>query len=196
MIQTSGRDLLALVDDLLDLGKLEAPEPSFDLKEVDVDRVTADCVARFKPSARERGIDLRFAPGGAGRITADRRRVEQVVTNLLSNAVKFTERGYIEVSTSGGVDSIEILVADTGPGIDPEVLPRVFDEFVSTVSRSREGGTGLGLAICREIVTQHGGDISVRTRHGEGTVFAVTLPRSPQLPIDGTGRQSPASGIL
>ena len=183
MIQDSGRSLLALVNDLLDLGKLESQQPGFHLAPTDIDALVEASAERLRPLAETRGIDLRIRLSGVGAATVDRRRVDQAVTNLVGNAIKFTTQGYVLVATVDEGDWVAIEVADTGPGIDPQVLPHLFDEFVSSVDTMHPGGTGLGLAISREIANRHGGKITASTREGKGSRFVLTLPRVPHCDV-------------
>ena len=139
------------------------------------------------PAARRRGIDLSLDLGKQPiRVRHDPVRIGQVVTNLVGNALKFTPRGgTVRVSVRGTSEGGAVIeVADSGIGIDPAELPRIFDRFFrgSRASEARGSGSGLGLAIVRSIVEMHGGTVEVESRLGEGSTFTVTLPRQPRDP--------------
>ena len=178
-VQRGGRDLLALINDVLDLSKIEAgklvinPQP-FSPREL----VEAVC-GQHRRLADEKGIKFAWEDQGApGEVILDRQRTQQILVNLLGNAVKFTDDGEVNVALSpAGRDRIKIAVRDTGPGIRPEDRELLFQEFrqVGVASR-KSGGTGLGLAISRRLARMMGGDISLRSRPGKGSTFVVTLP--------------------
>lgn len=190
MVRGSARHLLELINDVLDISKIEAgqlevrPEP-FELRAA-IDRA----VALVRPMADRKGLELSYtvAPE-VGEMLSDRRRIEQVLLNLLNNAVKFTDRGSVTVSArpvsgfrpAGGpapVAAVELRVTDTGVGIKPQDLPKLFQPFRqidSGLARIHEG-TGLGLAICRRLVTLLGGTISAGSEWTRGSVFTVILP--------------------
>ncbi|MFP5381103.1 MAG: sensor histidine kinase [Gammaproteobacteria bacterium] len=190
MVQDSSRHLLALINDVLDISKIEAGElrvaaQAFDLAE-SIRRVTG--IAR--PLAEAKGLALTVDVGDAlGEIVGDARRVEQILLNLLGNAVKFTERGTVTLSArqienhaseagTPATATLRLRVADTGIGIRPEDMAQLFQPFRqvdSTLSRSHEG-TGLGLAICRRLAALMGGRIEAESRFGEGSTFTLTLP--------------------
>ncbi len=181
IIQSEVDRLVKLVDDLLDLSRLESRHVTLDLQPVDVGALAAHTADKLRPLADAGGLTLLVqAPPGVV-APADRDRLEQVLTNLIDNALKYTPPGgRVEVSVVPRGEEVEVTVSDTGRGIPPEDLPHVFERFYR-VDRSRtrgSGGTGLGLAIARHIVEAHGGRISVRSRPGEGTTFTVTLPRN------------------
>ncbi len=180
-IRGAGNDLLVLINDILDLSKIEAghlealPEP---VRVADV----VDGLARaFAPAAAQKGLSLTasVAPGTPEVVETDRRRLEQVLKNLLSNALKFTERGRVELAASalpGG--GVTLSVADTGIGIAPEQHSLVFEAFRQadgTINR-KYGGTGLGLSISRELARLLGGTLTLASEPGRGSTFAVTLP--------------------
>ncbi|PKQ15010.1 MAG: hypothetical protein CVT67_11490 [Actinobacteria bacterium HGW-Actinobacteria-7] len=174
MILSSGKRLLALVNDLLDLEKLSTEKDVLDLGPCDVDAIVADCISVVEPLAAEKGLNLKVDCGEVGSIRADTRRIEQAVLNLLSNAVKFTDRGFVRVRTSLRDGLVVVSVSDSGRGIAPDLLPHVFDEFVSGTSAAN--GTGLGLAITRQVAQRHGGTITVTSKPGLGTRFELCLP--------------------
>jgi PAS domain S-box-containing protein len=190
MVRGSARHLLDLINDVLDISKIEAGQldiraESFDLRE-SLERV----VAVVRPLAEKKGLDLELAIEPAlGDMHSDRRRVEQILLNLLNNAIKFTDRGRVRLS-AGFVQappapagdtpgpSVRLRVADTGMGIRPEDMDKLFQPFRqidSGLTRQHEG-TGLGLAICRRLSTLLGGDIVASSLSAKGSEFTVTLP--------------------
>jgi len=172
--------LVKLVDDLLDLSRLEDKRISLQLGQVEVGTLVDETLARLRPLAGQRTIDVQ-APPTAVVALADRDRLSQVLTNLLDNAIKFTpDGGRITVGWRCTNGEVEISVSDSGPGIPEADLPRIFERFYKA-DRARPahpGGSGLGLAITKHIVEAHGGRIAVRSSPGTGTTFTVTLPRN------------------
>ena len=180
-ILASGQHLLSLINDILDLSKIEAGRMELDVAAFDLPAAIDDALLLMRERASRRGITLeRLLDERVGEICADQRKVKQVLLNLLSNAVKFTpESGRIDVR-AGLVDGMtEISVTDTGIGIAPEHHDAVFEEFrqVGDADTKAEG-TGLGLALCRKFVELHGGRISVKSQLGAGSTFTFTLPVS------------------
>jgi signal transduction histidine kinase len=175
----SGQHLLSLINDILDLSKIEAGRMELELSEFDLPSTIENTLTLVRERAMRRGIELgRIVDERLGIIRADERKVKQVLLNLLSNALKFTPEGG-KITVSAGVQDgvAEIAVADTGVGIEPEDQETVFEEFrqVGTASKKVEG-TGLGLAISRKFIELHGGKIWVRSQIGSGSTFAFTLP--------------------
>jgi len=171
--------LVSLVQDLLTLSELEERGTELQLEDVDLTGIAGQMLRLFEKRAREKGIELRLsATDAGGPLRADRFKLEQVLINLLDNAVKYTERGEVEVVIGRNGAKATIEVRDTGPGIAPEHLPRLFERFyVVDKGRSRQlGGTGLGLSIVKHIVLLHSGEISVESTPGVGTTVTVTLP--------------------
>jgi two-component system phosphate regulon sensor histidine kinase PhoR len=172
--------LVKLVDDLLDLSRLESKRLALELEPVDVSVLVAHTVDKLRPLAQTQRLTLhQSAPPGIV-VSADADRLEQVLTNLVDNALKYTpEGGRVDVQVAAANGEIEVLVNDSGRGIGPEDLPHVFERFYrADRSRTRgSGGTGLGLAIAKHIVEAHGGRISVSSQPNAGTTFKVTLPR-------------------
>lgn len=171
-----------LVDDLLELSRLESGQLTLRLGDVAVACLLREVTARFQPAAAERGIILSSdAPDGLPALAADADRLRQVLINLLENALRFTPSGgSISLAAVAGGGSVEFRVADTGVGIAPEHLPHVFERFYK-VDRSRRsidygGGTGLGLAIARQIIEAHGGSMTVTSEEGAGSVFFFSVP--------------------
>ncbi|WP_261569574.1 HAMP domain-containing protein [Frankia gtarii] len=192
VIHSAGSDLLQLINDILDLSKVEAGKMDIHLEEVALGDIVDDVQATFSPIIAEKG--LRFtvatAPDLPPRLRTDRHLVAQVLRNLLSNAVKFTEQGSVDLAiTSSGAgaggqgpgQAVLLSVSDTGIGIAAENLERIFGAFQQgdgTTSR-RYGGTGLGLSICREVATLLGGEIQARSEFGRGSTFTLRLPMVP-----------------
>ena len=188
LIQRSGEALLSLVDDLLDFSKVEAGKLTLDPRPASLRAVTEDALAIVTPAAREKGLAVAMTVEGAeGHHLFDDQRLRQILLNFLNNAVKFTAVGRIDVRLSvrpaaDGLDTVRIKVADTGVGIAPHALPRLFQRFTqadSSISRSY-GGTGLGLSISKGLAELMGGRVGASSREGEGSAFwvEVTLPRT------------------
>jgi GAF domain-containing protein len=179
-IVVSGRHLLALINDVLDLSKIEAGRMELDRSEFDLATTIGNTLSLVRERAQRRDIALASTVDPRlGAVHADERKVKQVLLNLLSNALKFTpEGGRIDVRAGLVRDVIEIAVTDTGVGISPEDQATVFEEFrqVGAAARKVEG-TGLGLAISRKFVELHGGTIRVASEPGKGSTFTFTLPR-------------------
>jgi signal transduction histidine kinase len=178
-ILESGRHLLSLINDILDLSKIEAGRMELELAVFDLPQALEDALILVRERATRRAIALHKAVDPQlGAIRADERKVKQVVLNLLSNALKFTpEGGRIEVRAVPTDGAVEVSVEDTGIGIAPEDQEAVFEEFrqVGLADKKAEG-TGLGLALCRKFVELHGGRIWVKSQVGVGSTFTFTLP--------------------
>lgn len=180
-VHRNSKNLLALINDILDISKIEADRLTLDYAEVDVAAVVEECTESIRPLVRSDGVELRCSVdetvAGGFRWIGDAIRLRQIVTNLLSNAAKFTESGHIELRIKTTGDSLVIEVADTGIGIAPEHLSTIFEEFeqVDSSSTRRAGGTGLGLAISRKLCTLMGGEIAAASTLGAGSCFTVTL---------------------
>ncbi len=178
-IYASGQHLLSLINDILDLSKIEAGRMELALADFDLPGAVENVLILMRERAARRGITLaRTVDEDLGTVLADERKVKQVLLNLLSNALKFTpEGGRIDVRAGPRDGVVEIAVTDTGIGIAPEDHEAVFEEFrqVGTASRSVEG-TGLGLALSRKFVALHGGRIWVESTVGRGATFTFTLP--------------------
>lgn len=172
--------LTRLVGDLRDLSLAEVGGLSLRLAPVDVGSLVEGLLGNMEPVAQAKGIELRAeVMPGLPPVEADYDRIRQVVVNLVANALMYTPaQGQVQLSAAQQGDRIEIRISDTGPGIDPEDLPHVFDRFYrADKSRTRTtGGSGLGLAIVRSLVELHGGTVSVESKPGEGTCFTVSLP--------------------
>ena len=183
VIHRNAKAQAQLIDDLLDLSRIISGKMRLDVRPVDLVPVLEGAIEAIRPAAEARQIRLhRLLDPQAGPIAGDPDRLRQVVWNLLTNAVKFTPKGgRIEVRLERVNSHVEILVADTGIGIDPELAPRVFDRFrqLDSSSSRTHGGLGLGLAIVRHLVELHGGTVEVRSAGaGKGSTFIVGLPVS------------------
>jgi signal transduction histidine kinase/ActR/RegA family two-component response regulator len=179
-IVASGRTLEHVVNDILDVAKIEAGQLKFELAPFNLVEVLSDTVDLHRATAEAKGIrlELLISPSAAGVYEGDRTRVAQVVSNLVSNAVKFTQNGSVRVTVRRRSRGVSIYVADTGIGFDRSTADRLFQRFEQAdVSTNRKyGGTGLGLSICRSLAELMGGRIGGRSRAGAGSVFAVQLP--------------------
>jgi len=178
-IHASGQHLLSLINDILDLSKIEAGRMELELSDFHLPTALDSALTLVRERAGRRGIALNLAVNeGLGQMRADERKVRQVVLNLLSNAIKFTpEGGRIEVSAVPKDGLVEVSVRDTGVGIAPEDQEAVFEEFrqVGTADKKVEG-TGLGLTLCRKFVELHGGKIWVKSQVGMGSTFMFVIP--------------------
>src|SRR5690606_16106153 len=178
-IQQNGRHLLGLINDVLDLSKIEAGELTlspvdYSMRELALDVASAtEALASEKKLALEVDVPADLPPG-----RGDERRLAQVLMNLVSNAIKFTEAGSVSIRAKVEDGSFVVSVTDTGIGIAPQDRERIFGEFqqVDSSSTRKKGGTGLGLAIAKRIVELHGGRIWVESTLGQGSTFAFTLP--------------------
>jgi signal transduction histidine kinase/putative methionine-R-sulfoxide reductase with GAF domain len=178
-IHTSGQHLLSLINDILDLSKIEAGRMELELSDFHLASALDGALTLVRERAGRRSLALQMSVDERlGEVRADERKIRQVVLNLLSNAIKFTpEGGRIEVGAIAKDGVVEVSVSDTGVGIAPEDQEAVFEEFrqVGTAERKAEG-TGLGLTLCRKFVELHGGRIWVKSQVGEGSTFTFTVP--------------------
>ncbi len=181
-IHSSGQHLLSIINDILDLAKIEAGQMQMHLEMVNLEHVVEDAVRTSQILVKEKPVELRLEVDSRIRpVTADRLRLRQVVLNLISNAVKFTEAGSVTVHLGmENPDEVYVRIVDTGVGIKPEHLALIFEQFqqVDGSSTRRIGGTGLGLTITRHLIHMHGGDIHVESAFGAGSTFWFTVPVS------------------
>jgi signal transduction histidine kinase len=179
-IQGSGRHLLSLINDILDLSKIEAGRMELEVSEFDLPDLLESTMTLLRERAMRHGIALGLdVAADVSRVRADARKVKQVVLNLLSNAVKFTpDGGSVRVDARRNGNGVEVSVADTGPGITPEQHALVFEEFrqVGSDQARRAEGTGLGLALVKKFVELHGGTVHLKSALGSGATFTFTLP--------------------
>ncbi len=180
-IFSAGNDLLALINDILDLSKIEAGKVEVQPESIAIARAVENLTRNFEPQARERGLGFTHAvdPGTPERIETDPQRLGQIVKNLLSNAFKFTERGTISLRVSGTPDGqVAFTVQDTGIGIPREQQDIIFEAFrqADGSTHRKYGGTGLGLSISRDLARLLGGDVTVQSEPGKGSIFTLRLP--------------------
>ena len=181
-VERSGRHLLALINEVLDLSKIEAGQFKLDVATFVLPDTIGAALTALESLAREKGLKVYARPSGdLPDAIGDERRILQVLVNLVGNAIKFTDKGEVEVAAVLEDERFVVTVRDTGPGIAPEFRSRIFHEFqqADTSTTRPHGGAGLGLAISRRIVEVHGGTLSlVRSEVGAGSTFGFTLPRS------------------
>jgi signal transduction histidine kinase len=188
----AGRHLLALINDILDLSKIEAGRMELNLASFSLAPVIDEVVKTIEPLAAKNGNQVAVhCDGEIGMMHADQMRLRQALLNLMSNANKFTERGIITIDAhhqqENGGNWITLAVTDTGIGMTPEQMGKLFQEFsqASSTTASKYGGTGLGLAISRRFCQMMGGDINVESELGRGSTFTIRLPRSVETPKEG-----------
>ena len=182
MVRNSSRHLLSLINDILDLSKIEAGQLQVHHEAFDLRQSVQRIVATVRPMAEAKSLALdEVVDPRVGAVTSDRRRVEQILLNLLTNAVKFTETGSIAVRVAPADGAVRIAVSDTGIGIAPDAAALLFQPFrqVDSGITRRHDGTGLGLAICRRLAHLLGGDVTVESAPGAGSTFALSLPLGP-----------------
>jgi two-component system, sensor histidine kinase len=180
VIRSSGEMLLAVLNDILDISKIEAGKFELETVAFDLNALVESVRAIFAPTAASKGLYLTICVGeaAAGAWSGDPTRLRQILSNLISNALKFTAAGGVAVNVEADELGLHIRVRDTGIGIPPEKLGQLFGKFVQVDSSTtrRFGGTGLGLAICREFALLMGGDIEAHSVDGEGSCFTANLP--------------------
>jgi PAS domain S-box-containing protein len=180
IVRQSGEALLAILNDVLDLSKIEAGKLDLEQAEFDIEDLARGAHATFGAVAEAKDLlfELKIEPAAKGVYLGDSVRVRQILYNLVSNALKFTDKGGVTVTVCGGRGSLKLTVQDTGIGIAPAKLAKLFQKFeqADASTTRRYGGTGLGLAICRDLTQLMGGTISVDSREGEGATFVVELP--------------------
>ena len=181
-IQRAGSHLLSLVNDVLDIARIESGRESLFLEPIEVRAALEESVGLVAQAAAERNINLHVqnAPADPILVRADRQRLKQVLLNLLSNAIKYGPMGgVVEIRAAGGEHEVEIQVADEGPGLTEDEQLLLFQPFERLgAERSHVPGTGLGLALCRQLTTAMGGSVGVRSVSGEGTTFTIRLQRA------------------
>ena len=180
-ILSSGKHLLSLIGDILDLSKIEAGRMELELEEFDVAAALGNTLTLIRERAQQHGIGLSLEIAeGVGALRADQRKLKQIMLNLLSNAVKFTpDGGNISVQARQTDEVLEVAVSDTGIGIAPADQDTVFQEFrqVGGSYTNKQEGTGLGLALTRRLVELHGGSMGLHSALGQGSTFTFTIPR-------------------
>lgn len=200
-IYNAGQHLLGLINDILDLSRIEAGKMELAFGEVDLLEVIRSVMSTAAGLVKDKPIELVLdLPEHLPLVQADSIRVRQVLLNLISNATKFTERGRVGVTArleqSNGRREVVVSVFDTGPGIPPEHLAKLFEPFsqVDASPTRKTGGTGLGLSICRHLVELHGGRIWVESRVGEGSTFSFSLPL--QQPQGASFETTPSPNVI
>lgn len=173
-VRTAGGYLVSLLEDVLELSRLEAKEADLRLAPVSLDEVIAEAESLVAHRMDDAGITYR-REGCACAVRADPERLQQVLLNLLTNAVKYAAPGRVEVLCERDEEHVLVHVTDTGPGIPADQIGRIFEPFVQLGGGRGRSGVGLGLGISRELVRNMGGDLSVRSVEGEGSVFTVAL---------------------
>jgi CheY-like chemotaxis protein len=180
VVRQSGKALTDILNDVLDLARIEAGQLELRPEPFDLRALLVGCGRTFAALAEGKGLthDLVIASSAEGAYLGDAGRLRQILHNLLSNAVKFTEAGGVSIAARFEAGLLELTVADTGPGVAPDEQERLFGRFVllDDIATRRHGGAGLGLAICRELARRMGGDVTLYSRVDVGSAFTVTLP--------------------
>ncbi len=180
MVQSSARHLLSLINDVLDISKIEAGQLVLSITSFELRPSIEKVVKMISPMAEKKGLDLRVEmDDNLGTVSTDQRRLEQVILNLLNNAIKFTEKGHVILSCRSEDNDYVISVSDTGIGIPPEEVENVFKPFhqIDTGLARKYEGTGLGLSICKRLVEMMGGSIGVESQVEKGSIFAIRIPK-------------------
>lgn len=179
-IRASGTALLQLVNDILDLAKMDAGKMTLNPAPMQLALLTDEVFSSFRMAAAKKGIELVNRTTNIPTVLLDEHRFRQILFNLIGNAVKFTERGSVTVAASYAGTNLEVSVSDTGCGIPSDILPRILDPFVqmqdASHSADRVIGTGLGLSICRSLVVAMGGELVVESELGKGSTFKTRIP--------------------
>jgi PAS domain S-box-containing protein len=181
-IKAGARHLTGIIEEILTFSRLEAGREAIHAERVDLAAIAADALSLVEPQGNQKGLAIRVAlPEGPVEAVSDAGKLRQILVNLLGNAVKFTDAGEVElrVWAEGGMAGFQI--RDTGPGIPPEFMERVFEPFtqVDSSSTRQKGGTGLGLPVSRRLARLLGGDLEVESAEGRGSRFTLTLPLVP-----------------
>ena len=196
IIRGCGETLLAILDDVLDLSRVESGQLRIEAYEFDLEHVARGAVATFAAQAEKKGLafEVRIDEGAKGVFVGDPVRVRQILYNLVSNAVKFTDEGAVAVGVSYQQGRLRLEVADSGVGVAPDKLDAIFEKFVQgdASTTRRAGGVGLGLAICRDLVALMGGELAVSSAPAMGSVFTVTLPIERAVKPAALARRAPA----
>ncbi|MEO8899142.1 MAG: ATP-binding protein [Candidatus Dormibacter sp.] len=194
-IQRAGSHLLSLVNDVLDIARIESGRESLSLQPVDVHAALLECAGLVAPAAAERGIEIsvRGDAGDGVFVSADRQRLNQVLLNLLSNAIKYGDaEGHVSLGAAASERDVMIDVTDDGPGLTEAEQRLLFQPFERLgAERSHVQGTGLGLALCRQLTTAMGGTLTLRSEKGEGATFTVRLNRASSTDAAALVRASP-----
>jgi PAS domain S-box-containing protein len=201
-IHQNGRFLLALIDDLLDISRIEASELRMEREPCSLEVIVSDVVGSLRGKAESQNLqlDVQFVGAIPPTVATDRLRVRQILVNLLDNAIKFTERGAVRLTVQmidqpESDPSLQFVVADTGIGMTPAEMARLFEPFyrASSAARDRPAGTGLGLAICERLARRLGGDIAVQSTPGGGSTFTLSVPAGPLDELGGSRQPGDSS---
>jgi len=187
IINNCGNDLLYLINDVLDISKLEAGEIVLNMEQLDFKKIIYEIKDMFEPQTKEKNINFIFEyDSSIGDIYSDKHRIKQIIKNLLSNAIKFVKEGNVHFLVTNDNENVKIQVKDNGIGIPKDKLEHIFDRFKQADgSTSRQyGGTGLGLAICKELLTLLEGDVQVESEVNIGTSFVVSIPKNKNLVVE------------
>ncbi len=180
VIQSSGKGLLSLIDEILDLSKIESGKMELEFSEVRLASLSDEINSMFGPLARDKGIDFKIsiADNLPASLTTDKLRLDQILRNLLSNALKFTRKGSVELNIGKEKEALTFSVKDTGIGVPKEKQQTIFEAFQQADGSTRReyGGTGLGLSISRELARLLGGEIRLKSEEGKGSEFTLLLP--------------------
>jgi len=185
ILKASGADLLRMIEDILLVTRLERAEVAVEMAPFDLDALLFDLAGQTRDAVADRAVSVGVDAGTPGLWSGDAEHVRQALQCLLANAADFTRSGEIRLASTVRSDGVELTVADTGPGIDPAFLPRLFDDFAQadeSITRCHEGA-GLGLAICRRLVVAMGGSIVVESALEKGSTFTINLPLSCAEPV-------------
>jgi signal transduction histidine kinase len=182
-VMDSSNHLLAVINDVLDMARIEAGQLEIELADLDLsdlmDEMTVSAQALIEQSEKSIKFSVQV-PDDLPNVFADERRVRQILLNLIGNAIRFTDKGGIKLTFGVGTDALTVCVEDSGVGIPSDRLVDIFDRFeqVSELDEERQGGTGLGLTIARDLTRLQGGRIWATSTPGKGSTFCFTLPRS------------------
>jgi len=179
MVHRSGRYLLSLINDVLDLSRIEAGRTRIEVEAFDMRDALSTVEQTLAPLAREKGLGLAFEdPDGPAPVLSDRGKIQQVLLNLAGNAVKFTQEGGVTVHTEARPDEVVVTITDTGMGIPAEEQAQIFDEFhqIARAAGDKSQGSGLGLTISRRLARVLGGDVTVSSEPGQGSTFTLSVP--------------------
>ena len=195
LLANSGVSLLRILNDLLDIAKVEAGKLTLDLEPFEVRSLANASIANFAGLAANKGLSLKLEvkPEADGWYVGDATRIKQIIDNLISNAIKFTHEGEVKLTVSPCAGDLLWEVKDTGLGMTPEVLGRIFGKFeqADASTARRFGGTGLGLSICRDLAAAMGGSVAAQSQPNVGTVFSVVLPLERATRVAETGPSPP-----
>jgi len=184
VIERNGKQLLRLINDILDLSRIESGYEEGEIKQFDIDKLIQSVVEMIKPQAIEKGISIQYhAEDNISQINSDYYKCYHILQNLVANAIKFTETGGVDIKLELKDEVYNIIVSDTGIGIEEEQIDHIFNEFRQADSSSSRkfGGTGLGLAIAKKYACLLGGSIQVESTPGKGSIFTILLPCNPNV---------------